>query len=192
MTASFFSERVDSILDEPTIRLYSSVYKILRTAAEGTDSLALAIVLTYIVGQKVIAISKPGIAIRDLDSVADLQLAMELEREVWESADADVTSLTLAVATRAVGAIWLGAFNGPQLIGFAFALPSIEHGGLGFHSHMLGVRSSSSGRGNRPRAQNGAARPSARPWRENYDVDVRPFARVQCAFQLQQTGCDIE
>ena len=109
--------------------------------------LAPAIVLTYIVGQKVIAIPKPGIAIRDLESVADLQLAMALEREVWESADADVTSLTLAVATRAAGAIWLGAFDRSDLIGFAFALPSIEHGGLGFHSHMLGVRSSHRGAG---------------------------------------------
>lgn len=109
--------------------------------------MALAIVLTYSVGQKVLATPKPGIAVCDLDSVADLQLAMRLEREVWESADADVTSLTLAVATRTAGAIWLGAFDRSELIGFAFALPSIEHDGLGFHSHMLGVRSSHRGAG---------------------------------------------
>ena len=84
---------------------------------------------------------QPGISIRDLDSVADLQLARAIEREVWESADSDITSLTLAVATRAAGSMWLGAFDGSDLIGFAFALPSLERGGLGFHSHMLGVRS---------------------------------------------------
>jgi len=104
-------------------------------------------VLTYSFGQKMIAGAKPAILVRDLDSIADLQLALALEREVWESADADVTSLTLAVATRAAGAMWLGAFNDSDLLGFAFALPSIEHGGLGFHSHMLAVRPSHRGRG---------------------------------------------
>lgn len=83
---------------------------------------------------------KSGIVVRDLDSVADLQLAIEIEREVWETTDADVTPLTLAVATRAAGAMWLGAFNGPELAGFAFALPSIDYGHLKFHSHMLGIR----------------------------------------------------
>ena len=90
---------------------------------------------------------KSAIVVRDLDSVADLRLAMALEREVWESDDADVTSLTLAVATRAAGALWLGAFEGAEVVGFAFALPSIEHGRLGFHSHMLGVRPAHRNRG---------------------------------------------
>jgi predicted GNAT superfamily acetyltransferase len=74
--------------------------------------------------------------------MADLQLALDLEKETWEADDRDVTPLALAVATRAAGAMWIGAFDKDQLVGFAFALPSLEHGRTAFHSHMLGVRPS--------------------------------------------------
>ena len=84
----------------------------------------------------------PEISIRDLENVADLQRAVLLEKEVWECGDADITPITLAVATRAGGSIWLGAFHGGELVGFAFAFPSLEEGGVGFHSHTVGVRSS--------------------------------------------------
>ena len=84
----------------------------------------------------------PEIRIRELETVSDLQRALLLEKEVWECDDADITPITLAVATRAAGSIWLGAFHGDELVGFAFALPSLEEGGLGFHSHTVGVRSS--------------------------------------------------
>lgn len=87
-----------------------------------------------------IGASKPEIAIRELESVEDLRKVLALEREVWGSSDADVTPITLAVATRTAGAMWLGAFDGVECVGFAFALPSIEHSSFGFHSHMLGVR----------------------------------------------------
>src|SRR4051812_20132957 len=84
--------------------------------------------------------NKPEILIRDLDSIADLQLALDLEKLTWEAADQDVTPLALAIATRAAGAMWIGAFDQAQLVGFAFAMPSLEHGRTAFHSHMLGVR----------------------------------------------------
>src|SRR5438128_9182663 len=50
--------------------------------------------------------------------------------------------LTLAVAARASGSLWLGAFDKDkdEMIGFAFALPSLEHGRPGFHSHTVAVR----------------------------------------------------
>ena len=94
-----------------------------------------------------LASSKPELTIRELESVEDLRKALAVEREVWQPDDADVTPLTLAVATRAAGAMWLGAFDGPRLIGFAFALPSIDHGRCGFHSHMLGVPEAYRGKG---------------------------------------------
>jgi chorismate synthase len=88
---------------------------------------------------------KPEILIRDVDSIADLQLALDLEKLTWEAADQDVTPLALAIATRAAGAMWIGAFDQAQLVGFAFAIPSLEHGRTAFHSHMLGVRPSHRG-----------------------------------------------
>ncbi|PYV81800.1 MAG: hypothetical protein DMG93_14155 [Acidobacteria bacterium] len=89
--------------------------------------------------------SKPEILIRDLESIADLQLALDLEKLTWEADDRDVTPLAFAIAARAAGAMWIGAFDKAQLVGFAFAIPSLEHGRTAFHSHMLGVRPSHRG-----------------------------------------------
>jgi len=81
----------------------------------------------------------PDITIRDLNTIAELEAVLCLEKEVWGFEDTDVTPLTLAVAMKAAGSIWLGAFNKDALIGFAFAFPSLEQGKIGFHSHTLAV-----------------------------------------------------
>lgn len=83
--------------------------------------------------------SKPTITIRDLTSFEDLQQVEAVERQVWGLSDLDVTPLTLTVATEAAGSIWLGAFDGAKLIGFAFGFLGLEHGHLIVHSHMLAV-----------------------------------------------------
>ena len=82
------------------------------------------------------------IAIRELDSIADLRRAIALEKEVWSLHDADLTPLATALASRAAGAFWLGAFDGPDLVGIAYAFPSLYDGRAGFHSHLLAVRES--------------------------------------------------
>ena len=85
--------------------------------------------------------SKPSPApiIRDLESFDDLKQVEAVEREVWGLSDQDVTPLTLAVATREAGSIWLGAFDGRKLVGFAFGFLGHEHGHPIVHSHMLAV-----------------------------------------------------
>jgi predicted GNAT superfamily acetyltransferase len=83
---------------------------------------------------------QPAIVIRDLDSFAEIESMLRLEKEVWGLADADVTPLTLTVALRAAGSIVVGAFDGSRLVGFALAFPSLEHGKTAFHSHMLAVQ----------------------------------------------------
>jgi len=87
--------------------------------------------------------SKPEI--RDLEALADLERVLHLEKEVWGLDAADVTPLTMAVALKAAGGMWLGAFDANQLVGFALAFPSLERGKAGFHSHMLAVRPSDRG-----------------------------------------------
>jgi predicted GNAT superfamily acetyltransferase len=84
--------------------------------------------------------SKSAIVIRDLESIEDLLRAQMLEKEIWELSDLDVTPMTLAIAIREAGCIWLGAFDGAKLIGFAFGFLGIEHGEIMLHSHVLGVR----------------------------------------------------
>jgi predicted GNAT superfamily acetyltransferase len=84
--------------------------------------------------------SKSAVTIRDLQSFDDLKQVEEVEREVWGLSDLDSTPLTLAIATREAGNIWLGAFDGAKLVGFAFGFLGVEHGRLIIHSHMLAVR----------------------------------------------------
>ena len=83
--------------------------------------------------------SKPELAIRELDSIADLRRAILLEKEVWGLQDADVTPLSTAIAAQSAGAFWLGAFEGKELVGIAYAFPSLHDGKAGFHSHLLAV-----------------------------------------------------
>jgi len=84
--------------------------------------------------------SKPAITFRDLQSVTDLKQVEQVEREVWGLSDADTTPLTLVIATKQAGSIWVGAFDGAKLVGFAFGFLGMEHGQLIVHSHMLAVR----------------------------------------------------
>src|SRR5215475_7209246 len=86
--------------------------------------------------------ASPDFVIREVASINELEVVLRLEKEVWGFKDTDVTPLTLAVAMKAAGSIWLGAFLRDTLTGFAFAFPSLEHGGIGFHSHTLAVRPS--------------------------------------------------
>jgi predicted GNAT superfamily acetyltransferase len=82
----------------------------------------------------------PVIMIRELNGVEELIHVQSLEREVWDLADIDALALTSAVASKEAGAIWLGAFDGEKLAGFAFAFPGISNGRVIFHSHQLAVR----------------------------------------------------
>ena len=84
--------------------------------------------------------SKPAVVIRDLHSLDDLRKVETLEQEVWGLSERDVLPLTMIVATKEAGSIWLGAFDGAQLVGFAFGFLGMEHGQLMVHSHMLAVR----------------------------------------------------
>ena len=84
--------------------------------------------------------SKPAVIIRNLQSLDDLKQAEEVEREVWGLSDLDTTPMTLAIATKEAGSIWVGAFDGAKLAGFAFGFLGMERGQLIVHSHMLAVR----------------------------------------------------
>lgn len=84
--------------------------------------------------------SNAAITIRELKGVHDLKQIEAVEREVWELSDLDTTPLTLAVATQEAGNLWLGAFEGSTLVGFAFGFLGIEDGRPNLHSHMLAVR----------------------------------------------------
>lgn len=79
------------------------------------------------------------IVIRDLESIDDLSQLKAVEREVWAMADDDTLPLTLAIACKAAGNIFVGAFDKHKLIGFAFGFLGRERGLTTIHSHMLAV-----------------------------------------------------
>src|SRR5258705_5579278 len=82
----------------------------------------------------------PGpIVIRDLESVDDFLKLKAVEKEVWGMGDEDSLPITLAIACKAVGSIFVGAFEGDTLVGFAFGIFGREHGQTTIHSHMLAV-----------------------------------------------------
>jgi predicted GNAT superfamily acetyltransferase len=84
--------------------------------------------------------TKSAVTIRDLQTFEDLKQMDEVEREVWGLSDIDTTPLTLVIATKEAGSIWVGAFDGTKLVGFAFGFLGLENGRLIVHSHMLAVR----------------------------------------------------
>jgi predicted GNAT superfamily acetyltransferase len=79
------------------------------------------------------------IVIRDLESFDDLCQVKAVEKEVWGMADDDSLPITLAIACKAVGSIFVGAFDSDKLVGFAFGIFGREHGQTTIHSHMLAV-----------------------------------------------------
>ena len=84
--------------------------------------------------------TKSAVTIRNLQVFEDLKQVDEVEREVWGLSDIDTTPLTLVIATKEAGSIWVGAFDGAQLVGFAFGFLGLENSRLIVHSHMLAVR----------------------------------------------------
>ncbi len=82
---------------------------------------------------------KSDILIRDLTSIEDLRKIGPVEQRVWGLNDRDVAPMTLLIALKEAGSIVIGAFDGETLIGFALGFPSLEHGGIAMHSHMLAV-----------------------------------------------------
>lgn len=79
------------------------------------------------------------VVIRDLNSFEDLSQLRAVEKEVWGMSEEDAMPLTLAVALRAAGNIFVGAFDREKMAGFAFGFLGREHGQTTIHSHMLAV-----------------------------------------------------
>lgn len=76
---------------------------------------------------------------RDLESFDDLLQVRAVEKEVWGMTEEDSLPMTLAIACKAAGCIFVGAFEGAKMVGFAFGIFGREHGQITIHSHMLAV-----------------------------------------------------
>jgi predicted GNAT superfamily acetyltransferase len=93
----------------------------------------------------------PNITIRDLRTIDELLQLKAVEKAVWQMSEEDAIPLTLAIALKAAGSIFVGAFDHEsrhaekkesdkeKLVGFAFGFLGREHGRTTIHSHMLAV-----------------------------------------------------
>lgn len=83
----------------------------------------------------------PEYSIRQCDTFADFTQCIDLQREVWNFADIDITPLRALIITLNSGGFTLGAFDGPKLLGFAHTLAAIDSESEPyFYSHMLAVK----------------------------------------------------
>lgn len=82
------------------------------------------------------------ITIRKCLGIAEYKACVALQKEVWNFDDVDIVPLRMFVVSEKIGGQIIGAFDGQQLIGFAFSIPGSRNGHPYLHSHMLAVRES--------------------------------------------------
>lgn len=84
--------------------------------------------------------SEAAIEIRQLFHLDEFEGVVQLQREIWGFAELELLPLRFLVVVSKVGGHVFGAFDGPKMIGFCFAIPGIKPGPMPYlHSHMLGV-----------------------------------------------------
>ena len=82
---------------------------------------------------------EPTIVIRDIERVSEMREVEILQKVVWGCEDLDVVPATMLIASREVGGVLVGAYDGPSLVGFVYGFPAYENRELVHHSHMLAV-----------------------------------------------------
>jgi predicted GNAT superfamily acetyltransferase len=86
------------------------------------------------------ASSSDQIVIRACETLDELQACVQVQREVWNFTDLELVPLRLFVVARKIGGQVIGAFAGPDLVGFALSFPGRRNEHVYLHSHMLAVR----------------------------------------------------
>jgi predicted GNAT superfamily acetyltransferase len=82
---------------------------------------------------------KSGITIRNCEGIDELKECVQLQKDVWQFADADLVPLRLYVVSQKIGGQVIGAYDGKKLVGFAMSIPGFRAGRSYLHSHMLAV-----------------------------------------------------
>ncbi len=80
------------------------------------------------------------ITIQDVDDVPGMRVIEDLQKEVWGVDDLDIVPHTQMAAALEVGGCLIGAFDGPEMVGFVYGFLGLEHERLVMHSHMAAVK----------------------------------------------------
>jgi len=86
--------------------------------------------------------NRGSIELRHCKDIGEFQACVELQREVWNFAEADLIPVRMFVVASKIGGQVIGAFDGTTLVGFALSIPGARNGHTYLHSHMLAVRES--------------------------------------------------
>ena len=81
-----------------------------------------------------------SIEVRKCQGLEEMRACVALQKEIWGFADIELVPLRMFVVADKVGGQVIGAFEGNELIGFAFAIPGMREGHSYLYSHMLAVR----------------------------------------------------
>lgn len=86
------------------------------------------------------AVKRVGnLTLRACHTVEEFQLALKVQKDVWNFSDIELVPVRLFVVGEKIGGHVLGAFDGDRMVGFAYGLPGYRSGHSYLHSHMLAV-----------------------------------------------------
>ena len=92
--------------------------------------------------------SVDGLGIRDVHSVADLEAAVQIQKDTWGQGFSDVVPASMMQITSKMGGVVAGAFDeAGVLAGLVYGITGLRNGRLAHWSHMLAVRTEYRNRG---------------------------------------------
>ncbi len=86
--------------------------------------------------------TSPEINIRECTTLEELAACVDLQREVFQLPEIEISPVRHFVVTKNAGGFILGAFSGDELVGFVLSVPAFLRGEKAFYSHMTAVKAS--------------------------------------------------
>lgn len=84
--------------------------------------------------------STDSIVVRKCAGLDEMRACVALQKEVWGFTDIELVPLRMFVVAEKVGGQVIGAFEGSEMVGFAFAIPGVRDRRAYLYSQMLAVR----------------------------------------------------
>jgi predicted GNAT superfamily acetyltransferase len=81
-----------------------------------------------------------NLSLRSCHTVGEFRQALQLQKDIWNWSDIELVPVRLFVVAEKIGGHVLGAFDGKNMVGFAYGIPGTRGSHSYLHSHMLGVR----------------------------------------------------
>jgi predicted GNAT superfamily acetyltransferase len=83
---------------------------------------------------------KKNLEIRECTTLEELSECLDLQREVFDLPEVELSPVRHFVVTKNAGGFTLGAYDGDRLAGYVLSVPAFMRGERAFYSHMTGVR----------------------------------------------------